>query len=83
MRNRASSSDNTSTIVVEGSSTAQRPTNKLFTVPIDVVGAQITVERNIPKRTPSTRTPGFTTRRPQSIKKMCHWDDLKSIDMHG
>lgn len=82
MRNRASSSENTSTIV-EGSATAQRPISKLFTVPIDGVGAQTTVERNPPKRTPSARTPGFTTRRPQSIKKMCHWDDLKSIDMHG
>lgn len=78
MRNRTLSSDNPSVIVVEDS--IQRSNSKLFTIPSD---DSTTVERNIPKRTPSTRTPGFTTRRPQSIKKMCHWDDLKSIDMHG
>lgn len=40
-------------------------------------------EVNLLKRRPSARTPGFTTRRTQSIKKMRQWDDLKSIDMHG
>lgn len=91
MRHRASSSDNSVEIVVESlfNTTQQRPNSKLFTVPIgDTLGQtippSITVEqRNLPKRTPSTKTPGFNTRRPQSIKKMCQWDDLKSIDMNG
>lgn len=36
------------------------------------------------RRAPSTgRTPGFTTRRTQSIRRSRHWDDLRSIDIHG
>ncbi|KAI1720497.1 spectrin repeat domain-containing protein [Ditylenchus destructor] len=43
-----------------------------------------TAEEKVPiRRVPSGKIPGFTTRRPQSIKKMRHWEDLKSIDMHG
>uniref|UniRef100_A0A915ENZ4 PH domain-containing protein n=1 Tax=Ditylenchus dipsaci TaxID=166011 RepID=A0A915ENZ4_9BILA len=80
VRNRASS---TSLQQEQIQSTAQPPSATSSRPISQVIDTPLTSERQMIKRVPSGKIPGFTTRRAQSIKKMRQWDDLKSIDMHG
>ncbi|CAK5023381.1 unnamed protein product [Meloidogyne enterolobii] len=88
----SSASSSTSVVVVEGQQNIVPPVaSSRLSIEISQPSSTQQQQNLTPSapfpvgmRVPSTgRTPGFTTRRTQSIRRSRQWDDLRTVDIHG
>uniref|UniRef100_A0A1I8B4T5 PH domain-containing protein n=1 Tax=Meloidogyne hapla TaxID=6305 RepID=A0A1I8B4T5_MELHA len=88
----SSASSSTSVVVVEGQQTIVPPvSSSRLSIEISQPSSTQQQQNSTPSapfpvgmRVPPTgRTPGFTTRRTQSIRRSRQWDDLRTVDIHG